>query len=86
MYFGDHILTITKNKNTCSFPADDRSTVSMSLIHFLSLKDEIELHCSKDMGKNSLAQDKIDKVIYFMSDTQGVVSQSPEPWAHDKSV
>ena len=35
---------------------------------------------------SSLAQDKIDKVIYLMSDTQGVVSQSPEPRAHDKSV
>ena len=27
-----------------------------------------------------------DKIIYLMSDTQGVVSQSPEPQAHDKSV
>ena len=53
VYFGDYILTIIKNKNTYSFPADDCSTVLMSLIHFLSLKDEIELHCSKDMGTNS---------------------------------
>ena len=27
-----------------------------------------------------------DKIIYLMSHTQGVVSQSPEPRAHDKSV
>lgn len=51
--FRDYILTITKNKNTCSFSADGCSTVLMSLIHFLSLKDEIEVHCSKDMGKKS---------------------------------
>ena len=36
---------------------------------------------------NTQWYDKIDKkIIYLMSDTQGVVSQSPEPRAHDKSV
>ena len=67
MYLGDYILTITKNKNTCSFSADDCSTVLMSLIHFLSLKDEIELHCSKDMGKKicSVLQEGLNGVVAF---------------------
>lgn len=70
VYFGDYILTITKNKNTCSFSADDRSTVSMSLIYFLSffLKDEIET-LFETYGKKicSVLQKPLSILIYIVT-------------------
>ena len=36
--------------------------------------------------RQATAFSEIDKIIYLMSHTQGVVSQSPEPRAHDKRV
>ena len=47
----------------------------------------IEIHQSQ-ITNDDLLFPKIreDKIIYLMSDTQGVVSQSPEPQVNDKSV
>jgi len=68
VYFGDYILTITKNKNTCSFSADDRSTLLMSLIYFLSWKDEIETLLGR-YGKKicSVLQKPLSILIYTVT-------------------
>ena len=70
--------------------ANDAESWMTEKMYVVSSEDYGRDEQSAMVGDTTLFFAKIkswtDKIIYLVSDTQGVVSQSPEPRAHNKSV